>query len=627
MLTERTKPQTATLDSTEPVSLAAPEFEGHSSLGLLPAISVLCAVGFALVAAAFYGSRRQLPGAEALFWIGMAVLVLPIIVRLLAVSPSRAERAGLLAVLSIGVYLVKVAYSPVAFTFPDELAHEYNALRVLATGHLFEPNAVLPITSVYPGLASLTAVLASATGLSAFHSGLLLVGVARVLLLLTLFLLVERLTHSARVAGLAAALYTANPDYLFFTAQYAYESLALPLSLVVLLAIIRREHSDTRAVRYVWTVLAILLVLCVVITHHVTSYALLATLWSMVILSRVRRLRAVPAPWDLAVITTLAVGAWFVSVASSTWLYLSFPIGSALLGLVNLLTRQQGPRQLFDTTSTLGATPIWQELFAFGSILLIVVGLPFGLIRLWRTSRHQSLAMVLGAAGALYIPVQLLRLSTASWETANRASEFLFLGVAFVLSEALLVHLWRSRWPAWLTRTGLPLYVSVIFVGGVVISWRPDLRLPRAYITQVGGREVQPEGVAVAQFTRQRLGINNSIPTDESNALLLAVYGQQTPWLGLANGIRRTLAAPSVDSGARATLTLLGAQYVLLDRRVQSADHLVGIYPLPGPQAPDPGQLIDPAAFAKFNAEPDADRVADSGNIVVYDVSKLSGVK
>jgi hypothetical protein len=453
------------------------------------------------------------------------------------------------------------------------------------------------------------------------------VGAGRLLLVLTLFVLIERLTHSSRIAGVAAALYMANPDYLFFTAEYAYESIALPLSIVVLLAIWRRDQSSARWVRHAWTTVAVLVTLSVVVTHHLTSYALVASLWGMVILSRSRMLRARPAPWDLAVIATLAVAAWFAVFARDTWVYLAFPVGGAVLGLFNLLTLHQAPRQVFDPASAFGSTPVWQELIVFGSIVLIVIGLPFGLVRLWRTSRHQTIALLLGGAAALYIPIQALRLAPASWETANRASEFLFLGVAFVLSVALLGRKWRSRGSSWVLHTGLPLYVSVIFMAGVVVSWRPDLRLPRAYNTQVAGRDVPPEGVAVAEFTRQRLGMNNSMPTDESNAMLLAAYGHQAPWLGQSNGIRRMLGAPSVDSGAVAALTFVGAQYVVLDRRVQSADHLLGVYPLPRSQAPDPRELIDPAAFAKFDFEPNVNRVADSGNIVVYDVGKLSGVK
>jgi hypothetical protein len=120
--------------------------------------------------------------------------------------------------------------------------------------------------------------------------------------------------------------------------------------------------------------------------------------------------------------------------------------------------------------------------------------------------------------------------------------------------------------------------------------------------------------------------VNNTVATDESNALLMAVYGQQIPWSGPANGVHTMMAASSVDSGTRIVLTSLRARYVVLDRRRQGADHLVGIYPLPGPNAAQPGQLLDPAVVARFDSQPDVSRIADTGDIVIYDVSRLSGL-
>jgi hypothetical protein len=597
----------------------------RAALGLLPPISLLCAIGFALVAAAYYAGRVQAPWAESAFWIGMAVLSLPPLIRLLTASPTRAERVGLVILLAVGLYVEKVAYSPVAFTMPDELAHDYNLRQALQTGHLFHANPVLPVTALYPGLAGVTDAFASTTGLNDFLSGLIVAGATRVLLVLLLFLLVESLTHSARVAGLAAALYTANPNYLFYSAQFGYETLALPLSVLVLLAVLRRSEAPGRQ-RLAWTAFAVLAGLGVVISHHLTSYALVAALWATVIVCRVTRAR--PAPWDIAIVVSLGVAAWFVAVASSTWLYLAGALGPALVGIVSLLTLQQAPRQVFDPSPALGtATPIWQQLLAFGSIVLIALALPVGIVRLWRTSRRQSIAVLLGLAGTAYIPIQVLRLNPGSWETANRSSEFLFVGVGLLLGLAVVAI--DSRWTGrrgWPIRIGLIGYVSVIFLGGVVVGWRPDLRVPRAYETQAMGQLIQPEGVALAAWAPQFLGVNNTVATDESNALLMAVYGQQIPWSGPANGVHTMMAASSVDSGTRIVLTSLRARYVVLDRRRQGADHLVGIYPLPGPNAAQPGQLLDPAVVARFDSQPDVSRIADTGDIVIYDVSRLSGL-
>ena len=70
---------------------------------------------------------------------------------------------------------------------------------------------------------------------------MIVVGAARVLMMLALFLLYERACGDSRLAGVGALVYAANPGFLFFDAQFAYESLALPLAVFTLWCIQRRE--------------------------------------------------------------------------------------------------------------------------------------------------------------------------------------------------------------------------------------------------------------------------------------------------------------------------------------------------------------------------------------------------
>ena len=66
------------------------------------------------------------------------------------------------------------------------------------------------------------------TGSSIFVSGVIVVGVAKFALAPTLFLLYRSIGASSRVAAIGVIVYLCNPNNLFFTSQYAYESLALP---------------------------------------------------------------------------------------------------------------------------------------------------------------------------------------------------------------------------------------------------------------------------------------------------------------------------------------------------------------------------------------------------------------
>src|SRR5206468_2752793 len=128
-------------------------------------------------------------------------------------------------------YLVKVLHEPSAFTFADEFNQVYNTTAVLRTGHLFTSNPLLPVTPDYPGLASVVAALASVTHLTVFAAGVIVVGAARMVMILAIYLLFE-LTTSPRAAGLGVLAYAAAPNFLFFSAQFSYESLALPIGAV-----------------------------------------------------------------------------------------------------------------------------------------------------------------------------------------------------------------------------------------------------------------------------------------------------------------------------------------------------------------------------------------------------------
>jgi hypothetical protein len=366
----------------------------------------------------------------------------------------------------------------------------------------------------------------------------------------------------------------------------------------------------------------------VVVTHHITSYALVVTLWATVLVARFGRGSGRPSPVDLAVVTTVGVAVWLAFVASPTLLYLWSILGGALFGVIRLVTGQQAGRGLFSPGQAVGTpvTPIWQQALGFLSVLLVAVGLPFGLIEGWRRMRRNAVAVVLGLAGLAYFPVQTLRLTAASWETANRSSEFLFVGIGFLLAVALIGFSVRpprrGMGPA--IRVSAIAYVVLVCLGGVVASWRADVRLPRAYVTAThNGAFLEPQGVAVAQFALLRLGPGNIIATDDSNALLLLAYGDQVPLSGAPNGIQSVFLSRTMDSTVDQILDAVHVRYLVVDRRLQSFDRTVGLFPAPaGPT--QPGQLLDPAAYAKFDARTDVSRIADSGDIVVYDVHLLT---
>lgn len=216
-----------------------------SEWGWLPGLSFVSALGLPLTACADTAARGGAAWAEPHFWFALLVLFAPTAMRLAAVQTTRRERIRLVALLGLGLYLVKVLNSPTAFTLHDELGHWRATDDIMQTGHLFRANPLDRIYPLYPGVEIVTTALTHLGGWTLFGAGVIVLAVARMVLVTTIFLFFETVSKLARVAGTAALLYMTNPNFVFFDAQYAYELLALPLAALGLLMVMYRERSDT----------------------------------------------------------------------------------------------------------------------------------------------------------------------------------------------------------------------------------------------------------------------------------------------------------------------------------------------------------------------------------------------
>jgi hypothetical protein len=594
-----------------------------ATLGWLPLLAVVGALGLLLVAIAFNGSRAGAGWAEVLFWAGLLVLYAPIALRVVSAAPTRAERVGLIVFLGLALYLVKVMQNPVGFTYPDEFIHQYNVDQILQTHHLFNPNAGLPVTPFYPGLSTVTAALAALSGLSDFVSGLVVIGAARLVLLLALFLFTERISGSERIGAITTLLYTTNPNFVYFSAEFAYESLALPLAFMVAFVVSERESAESALPRLGLTVVALLGIMAVVVTHHLTSYALVAFLLLLALLFRLVTDRW---PWGLLLIGLFALSAaleWLFFVAGLTLTYLAPVVNRALQALLAFLEGQGIGRDLFTSTSGTVA-PLWERLVGVGSALLDAFGLPFGLVEIRQHYRRNPFALLLGAAALVYFVVLGLRFFPATWEIANRTSEFVFVGVAFVLALTIVGLTGRER-PRGMRALALVAGIAVLFMGGLIAGWSPNVRLARPYVVEADGYAIQPQGLTAAKWTRKFLGTGNIIITDPSNMHFLLTYGNQRPLTGGVYGIQPLMYAKNVDQSVINILRSTQARYVLFDHRTISWDQLAGVYfDRAGTNADT--ALFPPQVNGKFDQQSGVSRIFDSGNIVIYDVGALSGV-
>src|ERR1700710_1017653 len=490
----------ATFKAMEAGSAQRRRGRSRPEVGHLAPLALSAGVGLLLCAVANALSRATLTPAMPFYWGGILLLAVPIFYRLTSEDASARERLTLVCMLGLSLYLVKVFRDAPLFPFSDELVHSFNANQIADHHHLFRGNPILTATPYYPGLEGAASALMKLTGVSAYGAGLILIGAARLVLVASLFLLFERVSGSARVAGLGVAIYAGNFNFLFWGAQFSYESLALPLLLLALMALAERGEAPREALR-AWGAPVLLAMMAIVVTHHLTSYAMAGLLVALSLAYwHVRRSWDPPNPWPLAIFGILLAGFWLFVVASATVGYLSPVLGDAFSAIGNTIGGSDAPRALFQGGgSSVAPTPLLARAVALAAVGLLLAGLPFGLMVLWRRHMREPFALLFGIAAVGFFATLALRLAPAAWETANRAGEFLFIGLAFVLACACVEAL--RRWPR--DRRARPLIaagIALVLVGGAISGWPWDSQLARPLRASAAARTISSPSLSLAPW-------------------------------------------------------------------------------------------------------------------------------
>jgi hypothetical protein len=616
-------PAPGSLDDTDgrPLSLRSPQSEDSgkgTGWGWSPAFAVVAGGALLIATAANALSRSGRGGSATLFWIAVLALVIVAVFRLASPIPTRRERLSIAVMVGMTLYLVKVLKDPFAFTYSDEFIHSFNALKVLETGSLLHDNPILPVTPQFIGLPTATSAVASLGDLHVFGAGVIVIGAARLVMMFGLFLLFEEITRSSWIAGLATVFYAANPNYLFFTAQYAYESLALPLAILVMAVVTRWMHCEDRGVRRSWAVVALILIGTVVMTHHMTAYALLAFLAAVsVVHALVARRGKLPNPWPFGVFAAAATTAWLIFVASEAAGYLTFIFHRAAQATIETITRESPPRQLFTSESGEESADV-ERFIGLAAIGLITLALPFALQEVWRRYRRHPVGVLLAAAAICYPGVLMLRFVPGAWEVGNRSSEFLFIGVALML--ALVATRISSSWRGFAGRTAVTGAAAIIFAGGVIVSWPADARTALPYRISAQGSALEPQGAAAARWAKENADAGTRFATDQSNSRLFVAQGLLA-YTGSSPNVQDVISFSLLDPFMVDVLKTGRIRYVVMDRRYIRDDRTVGYF-FTSPRAKRSG-IYPWTWYEKFERQRGVSKLFDSGDIAIYDVEGL----
>jgi hypothetical protein len=605
----------------------------YSNLLQRLSIGLCVGVGLAAIAFADEASRRgwTYRTASVPFWLGLLLIFVPLAFRALSAGVHRRERLALVVILGIAFYLVKVIASPHGFTFVDEYIHVRNTQDILRTHHLFAFNPLLPTAAYYPGLGALTAGVVELTGLSIFTVGLAIIGVARVLFCICLYLVAEKVTGSDRAAVGASLIYAANPMFLFWSASFSYENLALPLAAFVVWWVARtRSRSGTMPV-----IAASIGVVAVTITHHVVGFALSALLTFWWFTERLDRLsvkaqrRTVGLLALLAGVTTLV---WFLVVAQPAARYLlSDNLTPALRQTWSLLLGHIAPRKLYASGGL--QSPSWEVAAGFAAIIVLLFAVPPALRRAWRSS---PVAMGGAVIVAVAYPLTLVpRLAPEGVAISGRSSEYVFLGLGCVVG--LLVtepaygrvarRLRRVRWAKnrnlQMRTTVATVLAAVVLVGNVTIGTAFYERLPEATHPRGDPWSVQPDVITASKWARTHLGINRRFGANALDSYALATYGEQETLEG--NRLWSIFFARSMSPAVAERISAEGLRYLLVNWRMTR-----GVPPTPGyyfsPEEPGAGQYrnsFPKAGLEKFFTATCARLIYQIEAVQIFDVSQI----
>jgi hypothetical protein len=606
-------------------------------------LTVFAVLGLALVAVADNLSSRGYAyhTTSVFFWAGMLLIFVPMAGRVLMRGTGRSEQLALIILVGIALYVVKVLASPDGFTNYDEYIHWRNTADILRTHHLFSYNPLLPTASYYPGLAAITAGLVDLTGLSTFASGLIVIGLARILISASFFLIAESVTGSSRAASLASLVYITNPMFLFWSSSFAYEDLGLPLVAFVIWWFGKTRNQPG----YLGSIVTVISIAAIVMTHHLAGVLLAALLvtWWLIERFTLRSTKGVRSLGIMALISTAAALIWLFVVARPAVSYLfTDNITPALDQTGSLILHRTSTRHLYASGGYV--SPAWETFAGFAAVGILVLSLPGGLYLAWHVASVQNRAaragrlrmsnapMIIAVALAIAYPLSLIpRLTPGGVAISGRSSEWVFAGLGCVLGLFAEASALQSRGNSnrlnkllgRLSKTPIIICsITIVFIGNITIGTPFYQRLPEESNPPGYPWSVQPDAIAASIWTRKHLGVNQRIGTDATNAVVLATYGDQDT-LAEEDAWPIFFATTMNESVVR-EIRADKLRYVLLDWRMT-----LGVPPSPGyyfsPQETNSGIETQPfpaVALRKFRSNCSR-LIYESGYIQIFDLSRI----
>ena len=570
------------------------------------------------------------PGAgEVLFFVAFAV-PFAIFLTILMIPRLGSLREITVAILGLYPALVYRMSSPLVLAGYDEHQHDQSLMNLLHGSGLFSPNPTLPVSPFYPGLELFTAVAIRLTGLPVVLVESLVVLLCRLLLVLIIYHAALLVSPSRRGASLVVAFYAVSSHFYAFDAGFAYETLALTLGLGGLFLLRRAQLADGTAARRLFFIASLVLV-ATVITHHATSWMVLAFLiaWTVVSPKGERKLLA-----RAAAVMGVAAAIWTIVLGTRIVGYL-VPIVSTAMQSAHAFLAGTSQHHIFGASAGTPPPPDWERLLLVVYILATTfAALACAWIMLSRAFHNGD--RMLGLLGFLNLAFPITAAShfdPSVGELGDRAASFLFLPLALSCSLIIQRHPRVIRRPAGSRNPFRPAVLialisgtSIVYLGGILLGSSPDYnRLPGPYLPSADFRTQDPETLAAIGWAGRHLPTGSTVVADRVPAVIL---GSDALW-PVTNPQQGFVPAQlyfSARWGPQQTAIVKGLHidYLYVDTRLADSLPYVGYYFSQGETAkPTRITVSDVAKFAHVRG---LKAVYHHGPVTIYDTSGLGVV-
>jgi hypothetical protein len=584
----------------------------------LPAVLIGVAVGTLLIAVGFAGSRAHDSWAAWPFWIGWIVSTL--LLGLAITSPALGTRGRVVVVLIEAAQqsFVRWMYSPLSFTFPDELSHWRTAVDILRYQHLFHDNPRLPVSPAFPGLEEVTTSLVSIAHISLFAAGTIVVATSHIALSAAAFYLFRRVSGSALIGGIAAFVFAMNPLHAGFDSMFIYQAPALLLGMVAL-----ETALDDRAPRMGrgWAAIALALICLagLVVTHHLTAAVFIVALALVGVLLAIlegfgptaKRLLA------LCLAGVLMATIWVIAEAGNALSYLGTPLGGTLSGVVHFGSNA-GTVAL--PASSQGNSGDWLTILAtIVTAILVAVGFWILWRRPWGGPGRSVLARTFALFALFYYGVLLVRqFAPDGAELSGRLLVFAALFTSVSIGFALV-----SGPPVCesLRRYGRPAAVGallVIFLGAKMSGWpAPWEQLPGNFHVAAFESGIDRANTEAVKWFGANIGPGHKVVCDASTCALAAAYAEAEP----VPNEGELYYSPIMTSELLKTIHGRGLEYIIVDDRLAQEKPISGhFFHSNSDEAGSEDGAVPEAGLTKFKDVPGIMLIYDNGPIQIYDL-------